>query len=448
MNETTTAGGTRIFDMGSDLISEMIPLKKSTETTRKKKKEIAEKRRKKLEDEQLMNRGYDALFKIHKDEHSEYNSFLIKEKEEKKRLELKRLDKENKEFTGLEKSIDANNEIVGTQRVFFYRNSDVFQSTTSRKQYKNIVKILKIAEKVFNESFYDFDIVTDFMNNTFRILFHYPEVELQNTMNDKVYLFDLYVSGMFTFNSSIMHFSRLNGIRTTFSLDEIESSYSHSHLQSSIFNMQKFCLGNGTPLKELYSKNIEYTKTPDQQIFDYWLSYLYNVENYISWESLEGGPHKYMEKIKPCPSRLQNVIKKSNLEPKTIYNIACKELHKDNSLIKGFVSNGLLRFSIDEELLNQKIKNQLNNNRIAIGDYIYDLTDEFKTNYSKYEEDYIKERYNKRSVSFDFKMKRIHNIEILSTNKKNTFRSNNIGNINTWNIIMKLEQKIIENILK
>lgn len=81
----------------------------------------------------------------------------------------------------------------------------------------------------------------------------------------------------------------IDGLRTLFSEDHLNSGYCHSHLRSGLKNnFDDFCLGTGILS---FIKNRDKVKKNDGEFENYIYSILMNVEDYIKWESLEGGPY-------------------------------------------------------------------------------------------------------------------------------------------------------------
>lgn len=84
---------------------------------------------------------------------------------------------------------------------------------------------------------------------------------------------------------------RLLGTRTSVTGNEYRQRYMHSHLPSGFGSCSSFCLGGGTPMSVMMS---DLSMDFDMLKFDFLLSQL---DSYVRYESLEGGPHIRMEGI-------------------------------------------------------------------------------------------------------------------------------------------------------
>ena len=139
-----------------------------------------------------------------------------------------------------------------------------------------------------------------------RILIHFPCFEISNSEGRTHTIRDLYVmlhpfiysgTGRISFTDSI------SGFRTTLTDAELNTGYLHSHLRStnrgyfdnfdSEVGLERwFCLGSGETLDLLDIMNV--AEEFDKNLFEL---FLYTLDSFVKWESLEGGPYKRMENI-------------------------------------------------------------------------------------------------------------------------------------------------------
>ncbi len=163
-----------------------------------------------------------------------------------------------------------------------------------------IINIIKVLAKFpynfsINFSYVYFD--EDGWNiSDFDIIIHYPEFTITNKYNKSHQIKDLYVKfevlcnpeGKFLIGS-------LYGIRTTSTPLEISFNYMHSHLSSarnsmskginSLVQWHKFCVGYAEMEKARMSLNTKFS-------IDTFELFLYSIESFIKWESLDGGPYR------------------------------------------------------------------------------------------------------------------------------------------------------------
>lgn len=130
------------------------------------------------------------------------------------------------------------------------------------------------------------------------IIIHYPELTVSNSRGRKEVIYDMYVKIVLQntqfsmFNVELPDY--ISGIRTTYSFGQYISGYSFSHLpsQSNKFSeveWQSFCLGVSEIRNAMMMCNMNDVNT--LKLF------FYQLDAYLTWESLEGGPYFKMENI-------------------------------------------------------------------------------------------------------------------------------------------------------
>ena len=121
----------------------------------------------------------------------------------------------------------------------------------------------------------------------------FPKETISNSKGQKHTIYDLYIKVEFIDSK----FVDMKTIRTSFTLAELSSGYSHSHSPSESYvqdatickytEERSCCLGTG-PLGQLMGDYI------DSNIL---MSLCIYIEKWVRWESLEGGPYVRMEQI-------------------------------------------------------------------------------------------------------------------------------------------------------
>ena len=139
------------------------------------------------------------------------------------------------------------------------------------------------------------------------ILIHFPCFEISNSENCKHTIRDLYV-GLYpiidSITGKICFKSGISGFRTTLTDAELNTGYLHSHLRRfsefyfDFFNGGRvperwFCLGSSETLDllDIMCGAEEF----DKNLFEL---FLYTLDSFMKWESLEGGPYIKMKYIK------------------------------------------------------------------------------------------------------------------------------------------------------
>ena len=133
---------------------------------------------------------------------------------------------------------------------------------------------------------------------SFRVI--YPEVTVRNSRGQTTDIKDLVVLHQFVWDDESKNLNpiRIEGTRLSLGVMEILSGYYHSHLPSrgrSYFEdvglvKNPFCVGN----TDLSMMEGEFEVEMD---YDRYELYLYLIDSYVTWESLEGTPYISLTKI-------------------------------------------------------------------------------------------------------------------------------------------------------
>lgn len=133
-----------------------------------------------------------------------------------------------------------------------------------------------------------------------RLTIYFPEILIKNSKGREHLIKDFYISLFFDNNFKI--FSNIYGRRATYSLEEYEVHYGHSHLGRDNHNWTKMCLGDDTPLATLM---YHLASTSNSFSEENLMKLLLLIQGYIGWESLEGGPHVKMQDISSKKGTIQ-----------------------------------------------------------------------------------------------------------------------------------------------
>ena len=122
-------------------------------------------------------------------------------------------------------------------------------------------------------------------DNNFNIVIYYPQVTISNAKRQSHTIYNLYFGLTLDLQP--------RGCRTTYSLAEYNSNYTHSHLPLGM-TYEKFCLGQ-SPLRlriaDLQAKSIDSITFADVELL------AFTIDTYLLHESIEGTPHIYMQRI-------------------------------------------------------------------------------------------------------------------------------------------------------
>lgn len=183
-----------------------------------------------------------------------------------------------------------------------------------KEKYKHILynaeDVERVAISVFGE---DRVQISGKNENYFEIMIHFPVIDITNSAGDEHTIKDLVVKyGVYIKKSNFEGSNykadiSFRGAKQCFSLKEYESNYVHSHLQRSRGDFGDFCLGSSD-----YSLILECLKMNLDE--NSWTMAFLALENYLKWESIEGGPYIQMKEIKysnnTSPARLEEELSK------------------------------------------------------------------------------------------------------------------------------------------
>lgn len=131
---------------------------------------------------------------------------------------------------------------------------------------------------------------------SYNLIIRFPQLTIRNSSKKTHNIEELYVK--IKFLNCSFSCDNIQGIRAKLSPTEYQSAYAHSHLPSNaIYDFGDFCLGS-TTFKALATDLTvnDWRVDPEnwQMLFE---AFLFQLNAYLRWESLEGTPYKYMENI-------------------------------------------------------------------------------------------------------------------------------------------------------
>ena len=220
------------------------------------------------------------------------------------------------------------------------------------------------------------------------IIIHYPKLLISNSADIKHIIRDLYIILEITSQDSLYEYTCM---RTTFTKDEFEAGYTHSHVlrmkflyrnsDSTEYSLNlngierykdglSFCTGRDTPL---YLAKQEVQQIPDPSDLNAlrfkWISFLTALDTALCWESLDGGPYARIAEIGTENYRLTGSSRGSTAEDdilsdtsETFTYYINNEQHAELPLVticiiiaKIFIKK-LRNNEIPEDIINNKIR--------------------------------------------------------------------------------------------
>ena len=135
---------------------------------------------------------------------------------------------------------------------------------------------------------------------TAKVEIWFPVLQITNSQGDQHTITELFVCFYIDLLTSRLTSDydsiQLKGIRMSGTRKEIRAGYTHSHLSTSDFaSSGSFCFG-AAPIK-LTMMEISSEYKPVYQCIEKIEYFLIQLEEYLSWESIEGTPHRRMSSI-------------------------------------------------------------------------------------------------------------------------------------------------------
>jgi len=210
-------------------------------------------------------------------------------------------------LSGLSKSISLIEKLVNSDKILFkdYRDSYIIPNSEQKEAYIIAIKEIIQSLDITHGDNWDFDWIYKIDKICLIPVIHFPKYTIQNSGGTSRQLKDTFIGIEFTFKSYDdennefrykYYPERPCGFRTTLKSDEATNGYIHSHLPPSrgstdlVFN--RFCIGNA----ELEQLGME-MQTLEEADPPTLMLYLISLKTLLEWESLEGVPHKYIDKI-------------------------------------------------------------------------------------------------------------------------------------------------------
>jgi hypothetical protein len=217
------------------------------------------------------------------------------------------------------------------------------------------VYLKKVASSIFGEDKVD----TEYNYYYNCLTIYFPELIITNSVETLHTMYDIYIQFTFANRTDGAVFGRgLDNIkfaRTTFTDVEVASIYQFSHVSSSDPGTysSSFCFGS-TPLATAILRLREGK-------LDMLSTVLMNLENYLTWESIEGSPYRPLSNMIKGERYVKVDIDLHYSEKAKFYNIILNKMEYFNytyNLINGAYKIGLSKECIDsiEKILTRECR--------------------------------------------------------------------------------------------
>ncbi len=223
-------------------------------------------------------------------------------------------------------------EILIEQKIDSYIPSIASNNPIIKKMWESLEAIYPGNWDMQNE------LRSDLLNH-YIVYIKFPEIEISNKNDNKHIIKDLYVKIGYKINGSNVKLTELQGYRGKMTYEEHSTKYSHSHLPSSgLDSFVPFCLGS-SEMADLKNDWVIMENDFDQILFEL---FLYQLDAYVRWESLDGGPYHRMTEI-----RIQNSARVSKEEMVSAF----KKVISNKIKIPCKWDNSSLRFVFENDII-------------------------------------------------------------------------------------------------
>ena len=148
------------------------------------------------------------------------------------------------------------------------------------KSLSDIKSLEDVIKHHFTSDNYEITNNGEFLN----IVLKYNNITITNSEEGSHFIKSIFVKLIFNKNNKKFN-STIEGVRGDLSVKELNSGYNHSHLRTGTNGWTVFCLGSSEIAGIITDLNMHEFNDAKFDLL------LYNLEEYIKWESLEGGPY-------------------------------------------------------------------------------------------------------------------------------------------------------------
>lgn len=293
----------------------------------------------------------------------------------------------------------------GKEFVINYKSNITYREILSLKKYyksnfglieETSEQLKSIIGSVYNED--SFDIIFNHHpkkqgNITFIIIIRHDNVVITNSIEQSKHIGTLftYLFGLKLKDGQLLIAPFMKGTRLTYSFSDIISNYTHSHMTSNAMRtFSTFCTGsensifygtNGNDTVHFDGINYKFMSELDIE------GLMIAIQDFIRWESLEGGPHRKMESVAIFESGIldnvhnkSKILKSDNVPTSTRKTIVDFLLAPENlEAIKPYFiiikKGSYYRFTYNSRAIVEKFVRLLNSNeeiRILFKEYAFD----------------------------------------------------------------------------
>jgi len=212
---------------------------------------------------------------------------------------------DNLYYENYETNINFNRDLTSINLI----DKDYLINILSKNNLKHLSLLLEVLDEHYENNY---DIKFNSVYSSVILYIYYKDITITNSLNHSHNIKSLFVQIYLEFSSTekLFYFKSFKGARFNLTLDEFISNYRHSHIgrTKSIGVFDDFCIGSG--IYNIYAKtndnnkinyigvnNNDNLKVTVDDLKIAMKSFFISIDNYVRWESTEGGPYIRMNTI-------------------------------------------------------------------------------------------------------------------------------------------------------
>ena len=200
--------------------------------------------------------------------------------------------------------------------------------------------VRKALEDVIKHHFTSDNYEINVSGGDLHIILKYNDITITNSEGDSHFIKSMFVKLIYNLSNN-KFVNLLYGKGGELSVKELNCGYVHSHIPSNVSNWGKFCLGSSEITGILADLSMNEFNDAKFDLL------LYNLAEYIKWESLEGGPHF---KIKQLNYGSNNILRITDETISEIHKSFIRNTSKFNTMFDYSINK--IKVNIDDLLIN------------------------------------------------------------------------------------------------
>jgi hypothetical protein len=234
-----------------------------------------------------------------------------------------------------------------------------------------VPRLRTIMGRLYPEDNFDLRYILNATNenaNYFTILVRHENITIRNSIELERHIGEMMIrtTGIHKYRSDrefpIGLLGDILGNRMSFTASDAAVNYQHSHLTTTMHSLQNFCTGG-----EAYNTSALYCEETDLE------QLMFRIEEFLAWESLEGGPHFRIEDISihgPLFSFARGAMRNDRSVSERYIRYIISEIQRKGSFDKLrncfqlTIDRGTLKYILDQNMFFEKFIGLFSNEEV------------------------------------------------------------------------------------